>query len=74
LAFLPIINDQGELLGVKITAGNADDRDPVLELARALFGKLFGDRGYISQALFEQLRSKHGQSSQPPCPEYVVAT
>jgi hypothetical protein len=45
----------GILLGVKITAGNIDDRDPVPELARALFGKLFGDRGYISQALFEQL-------------------
>jgi Transposase DDE domain len=50
-----VINDEGELLGVKITAGNLDDRDPVPELARALFGKLFGDRGYISQALFEQL-------------------
>jgi hypothetical protein len=50
-----VINDPGELLGVKITAGNVDDRDPVPELARALFGKLFGDRGYISQALFEQL-------------------
>ncbi len=50
-----VINDQGELLGVKITAGNVDDRDPVPELAGALFGKLFGDRGYISQALFEQL-------------------
>jgi hypothetical protein len=24
-----VINDQGELLGVKITAGNVDDRDPV---------------------------------------------
>jgi hypothetical protein len=50
-----VINDEGELLGVKITAGNVDDRDPVPELARALFGKLFGDRGYISQELFEQL-------------------
>jgi hypothetical protein len=37
-----VINDEGELLGVKITAGNVDDRDPVPELARALFGKLFG--------------------------------
>jgi hypothetical protein len=45
----------GELLGVKITAGNVDDRDPVPEFACALFGKLFGDQGYISQALFEQL-------------------
>src|ERR687892_471051 len=50
-----VINDEGELLGVKITAGDIDDRGPVPELARALFGKLFGDRGYISQALFEQL-------------------
>ena len=32
-----------------------DDRDPVPELTRFLFGKLFGDRGYISQSRFEQL-------------------
>ena len=50
-----VINDQGELLGVKITAGNVDDRDPVPELTRSLFGKLFGDRGYLSRSLFEQL-------------------
>ena len=50
-----VVNDCGELLAVKITAGNVDDRNPVLELTRALFGKLFGDRGYISQGLFEQL-------------------
>ncbi|SFI17491.1 Transposase DDE domain-containing protein [Nitrosomonas sp. Nm34] len=50
-----VINDQEELLGVKITADNVDDRDPVPELTRSLFGKLFGDRGYISQSLFEQL-------------------
>jgi hypothetical protein len=56
-----VINDEGEWLGVKITAGNVDDRDPVPELARALFGKLFGDRGYISQALFEQLGERRVQ-------------
>ena len=50
-----VTNDQGELLGVKITAGNVDDRDLIPELARSLFGKFFGDRGYISQPLFEQL-------------------
>ena len=33
-----VINDEGELLGVKITAGNIDDRDPVPELARAFLG------------------------------------
>jgi hypothetical protein len=43
------------LLAVKITAGNVDDRDPVPELTRSLFGKLFGDRGYLSRSLFEQL-------------------
>ena len=50
-----VVNDCGELLAVKVTAGNVDDRNPVWELARALSGKLFGDRGYISQKLFEQL-------------------
>lgn len=50
-----VVNDCGELLAVRITAGNVDDRGPVPGLARALFGKLFGDRGYISQALFDQL-------------------
>jgi hypothetical protein len=56
-----VVNDCGELLAVKITAGNIDDRDPVPELARTLFGKLFGDRGYISQTLFEQLWEQHLQ-------------
>jgi hypothetical protein len=35
-----------------------DGRDPVPELTRSLFGKLFGDRGYISQPLFEPLREQ----------------
>ncbi|SFI17588.1 Transposase DDE domain-containing protein [Nitrosomonas sp. Nm34] len=48
-----VINDRGELLGVKITAGNVNDHDLVPELTRSLFGKRFGDRGYISQPLFE---------------------
>jgi transposase len=50
-----IINEQGELLGLTLTPGNADDRRPVRKLVRQLWGKLFGDRGYISQELFEQL-------------------
>jgi hypothetical protein len=32
-----------------------DDRKPVPRLVRRLFGKLFGDRGYLSQSLFEDL-------------------
>ena len=50
-----IINDKGELLAVTITPGNTDDRKPVPEMAKQLTGKLFGDKGYVSQALFETL-------------------
>ena len=50
-----IVNDQGELLSFQLTAANTDDRKPVPDLTFSLFGKLFGDKGYISRALFEQL-------------------
>lgn len=50
-----VVNDRGELLAVQFTPGNFDDRQPVPTLSAHLFGKLFGDRGYISQALAEQL-------------------
>ena len=50
-----VINDCGELLGVRLTPGNTDDRRPVPELVKGLFGKLFGDKGYVSQPLFEAL-------------------
>ncbi len=51
-----VVNDQGELLAVCITPGNVDDRKPVPRLAKKLFGKLFGDQGYISQPLANTLR------------------
>jgi len=50
-----VINDQGELLAFAITPGNVDDRKPVPRLTKHLVGKLFGDKGYISQKLFVQL-------------------
>lgn len=50
-----IINDEGELLAFKLTPANVDDRQPVPEMTRGLFGKLFGDKGYISQPLFDLL-------------------
>jgi hypothetical protein len=50
-----IINDRGELLAVKFTTGNVDDRQPVPALTKGLTGQLFGDKGYISQPLFNQL-------------------
>jgi hypothetical protein len=53
-----VVNDEGELLAFKLTAGNVDDRVPVPVLTRGLFGKLFGDKGYISQKLFDELYEK----------------
>ncbi len=56
-----IINDKGELLAFKLTPGNVDDRKPVPEMTEGIFGKLFGDRGYISQKLFEELYAQQLQ-------------
>jgi len=52
-----ICNDMGELLSFCLTPGNVDDRDPqtLKTLTKDLFGKLFGDKGYISASLFETL-------------------
>jgi len=50
-----IINDSGELLADVLTPGNTDDRKPVPDMVKQLTGKLFGDKGYVSQALFEKL-------------------
>lgn len=55
-----VFNDCGELLTFKLTPGNVDDRAPVPEFAKRLFGKLFGDKGYLSQKLRKHLSSAFG--------------
>jgi len=55
-----VINDRGELLNVTLTPANVDDRKPVPDLVRKLFGKIFGDKGYISQPLRDLLRETIG--------------
>lgn len=50
-----VVNEEGELLAWRLTPGNVDDRKPVPDLVQALWGKLFADRGYVSQTLFETL-------------------
>ena len=50
-----IVNEQGDLLAVHLTPANTDDRKPVPQMTKELWGKLVGDRGYLSKALFEQL-------------------
>ena len=50
-----LFNDRGELLNMALTPGNVDDRKPVPRLVKRLFGKIFADKGYLSQPLFQQL-------------------
>ena len=52
-----IINDKGEILSFCLTSGNVDDKNEAVmdSLTKEIFGKLFADRGYISQKLFEKL-------------------
>ncbi len=51
-----VVNDRGELLECTLTPGNVDDRKPVPQLVKRLFGKLIGDKGYISRKLQAELR------------------
>ena len=50
-------NERGELVNFMFTKANVDDRDERVfnRLSDNLFGKLFADKGYISQGLFERL-------------------
>lgn len=52
-----IVNHVGEIISFWLTPGNVSDnnKDVVLKMCRGLFGKLFGDKGYISSKLFEEL-------------------
>ena len=52
-----ICNERGELLNFMLTKANVDDRntDVFNRLSDNVFGKLFADKGYISQGLFERL-------------------
>jgi hypothetical protein len=53
-----IINECGDILSWALTPGNVDDRQPMHQLTKNLLGKVYGDKGYISQELFEALFSK----------------
>ena len=53
-----VVNDRGEIIAVQFTPGNVDDRKPLPQLIARLYGKLFGDKGYLSQALRDELREQ----------------
>jgi hypothetical protein len=52
-----VVNEKGEILNFVITPVNVDDREPLknTNFLNKVFGKLFADKGYIGQKLFEQL-------------------
>lgn len=53
-------NDKGELIDMYVTPGNVDDRKPLRmkSFIDKLWGKLFGDKGYLSKSLFSELFGK----------------
>ena len=50
-------NDRGEIIAFVLTGANVSDKNPEVfkVLAKRLYGKLFADKGYISQKLFDFL-------------------
>lgn len=53
-----IINHLGEILSLKLTKGNVDDRVPVLSLATNIHGILTADKGYLGAPLTQALYLK----------------
>ncbi|KKM21416.1 hypothetical protein LCGC14_1635650 [marine sediment metagenome] len=53
-----IVNDRGEILSFLLTPGNISDIAPVELLSKDIFGNLYGDKGYISNPLFNKLYEK----------------
>ena len=53
-----VINERGEMMSACLTPGNVNDRTPVHQIVSRLKGLLFGDKGYISQKLFDALYDK----------------
>ena len=53
-----VVNQNGEPIDVAISKGNRDDRKLVKQLCKRVQGKLFADKGYISQELFEEMLEK----------------
>ena len=53
-----ITNEKGELLSFKLTPGNRDDRKVLDSLTKGVWGKLFGDKGYIGEKWVNLLKNK----------------
>ncbi|WP_075883416.1 IS982 family transposase, partial [Candidatus Protochlamydia sp. W-9] len=50
-----MVNERGEILAFQLTPGNVADVSIAETLSKGVFGKLFGDKGYISKKLSKRL-------------------
>ncbi len=50
-----VINHKGQIMAIKITPGNIDDRPPLVDMLKYLKGKCYADKGYIGKELFQKL-------------------
>jgi hypothetical protein len=53
-----VIAPTGELVKVKLTPGNKDDRKALETMTEGLFGKVCGDRGYLGKDFATKLADK----------------
>lgn len=58
-----VVNEYGELLAIYLTAAHRHELKALPKLVKRLFGKLFGDRAYLSQPVFEHLLQQVFNSS-----------
>ena len=53
-----IIDPEGNLVKVSFSSGNKGNRKGLRSLISGIYGKVFGDGGYISTELFKDLYAK----------------
>lgn len=53
-----IINNKGQIMAVRITPANTDERHALLHMKKGLKGKIYADKGYVGKNIFRQLWEK----------------
>lgn len=53
-----ILNHQGEIMAIKLTPGNTDDRKALKNMVKSLKGKCYADKGYLGKKIFQTLWRK----------------
>lgn len=53
-----ILNHQGDIMAIKITPGNTDDRKALKSMGNLVKGKCYADKGYLGKEIFQTLWKK----------------